>query len=125
MTKQEMLREFHEKFGLSHPDEHTVPDGVDIQLRMNLIEEEAKEFREASEAGDLIGVADAIADLLYVTYGAAVTWGIQIDPVFDEVHRSNMTKVWPDGTIHRREEDGKIIKPPTYSPADIKKSLGI
>jgi predicted HAD superfamily Cof-like phosphohydrolase len=119
MDKQSLLEDFHEKFGLTVNLAPTVPAPKDIELRINLIKEEADEFEEASRKGDIVGVADAIADLLYVVYGAAVTWGIPADKVFAEVHRSNLTKIWPDGSIKRREADGKIIKPPTYSPADI------
>jgi len=93
------------------------------ELRSNLILEEAREFQAASDELDLVEIADAIADLLYVVYGAAVTYGLDAQVLFDEVHRSNMTKIWPDGTIHRRESDGKILKPPSYSPADIKGTL--
>jgi len=67
---------------------------------------------------DLTETADAIADIQVVNLGAANACGIPSALVFDEVHRSNMTKRWPDGTIHKRE-DGKVIKPDTYSPADI------
>jgi predicted HAD superfamily Cof-like phosphohydrolase len=89
-----------------------------------LIREEWEEFAEASRVCDVTGAADALADLLYVVYGAALEWGIPLDDVFVEVHRSNMSKVWPDGTVHYRE-DGKVLKPPTYSPADVAKVLKI
>jgi predicted HAD superfamily Cof-like phosphohydrolase len=67
------------------------------ELRCALIEEEAAEFRAAVEDGDIVAVADAIADLLYVVYGAALTFGIPAHAVFTEVHRSNMTKLDDDG----------------------------
>jgi len=97
----------------------TLVDDKLLELRVKLIDEEATEFRDAAAARDLVGMADAIGDLLYVVLGAAVAMGIDSEAVFAEVHRSNMTKLWPDGTVHRRE-DGKVLKPPTYSPADIK-----
>ena len=68
---------------------------------------------------DLVEAADAIADILVVTYGAAASLGIPSKEVLDEVNRSNNTKVWSDGKIHKRE-DGKVLKPDTYSPADVK-----
>jgi predicted HAD superfamily Cof-like phosphohydrolase len=116
---QLLLREWHEKFGVFRSNHPQIPDRKTIELRIELIREEFEEFRIASEQFDLVGVADAIADLLYVVYGAAEAWGIPASKCFQEVHRSNMTKVWSDGTVHKRE-DGKVIKPPTYSPADLK-----
>ncbi|HVE92070.1 MAG TPA: hypothetical protein VNE62_07200 [Actinomycetota bacterium] len=94
-----------------------VPEDVK-QLRCALIEEEAAEFRAAVEADDLIGIADAIGDLLYVVYGAALTFGIPVRQVFAEVHRSNMTKLDADGNpIYR--SDGKVMKGPAFSPPDL------
>jgi predicted HAD superfamily Cof-like phosphohydrolase len=95
-----------------------VPPEERKKLRLELIREEFKELTEASDANDIVAVADALADLLYVVHGAALEWGIPMDPCYKEVHRSNMTKVFPDGTVHKRE-DGKVLKPPTYSPADL------
>jgi predicted HAD superfamily Cof-like phosphohydrolase len=94
-----------------------VPESVK-QLRCALIEEEAAEFRAAVESGDLIGLADAIADLLYVVYGAALTFGIPVLEVFAEVHRSNMTKLDDNGLPVYRE-DGKVLKGPNFSPPDL------
>jgi len=113
------LRESHAAWRLDANDHPTleVPDAVK-QIRCALIEEEAAEFRAAVEAGDLVEVADAIADLLYVVYGAALTFGVPADEVFWEVHRSNMTKLGEDGLpIYR--DDGKVLKGPNYSPPDL------
>lgn len=118
------LREWHQRFGVPAISAPSFPGPIRATLRVKLIEEEAEEFRAASESGDVVEAADAIGDLLYVVYGAALEWGIDADAVFAEVHRSNMTKVWPDGTVHYRE-DGKVIKPPTYSKADIKGVVGL
>jgi predicted HAD superfamily Cof-like phosphohydrolase len=112
------LREWHQKFDVPILDTPRFPGPDRAELRVKLIMEEALEFQEAAANEDLVEMADALADLLYVTYGAALECGIPLDAVFDEVHRSNMTKVWPDGTVHYRH-DGKVLKPPTYSPADI------
>lgn len=153
LNPQDSLVDFHRKFGLTVNNKPTIPEEKDIELRSNLIAEEFLEFMDASgyyfsqialksendynsgithiytkdydKKVDIIGIADAIADLLYVVYGAAVTYGLDAEMLFNEVHRSNLTKVWEDGTIHRREEDGKILKPPTYSKADIQKCLNI
>ena len=124
------LREWHNTFGVPILDRPQSPPEDRRRLRVDLIREGFLEFCDASGLteltpqrtywgpGDVIEAADALADLVYVIYGAALEWGIPLDAVFDEVHRSNMTKVWPDGTVHYRD-DGKVIKPPTYSPADV------
>jgi predicted HAD superfamily Cof-like phosphohydrolase len=119
------VRKFHETFGLTINEKPTIPSGKDAALRVNLINEEAKEFEEATNAKDIVKVADALADLLYVVYGAALTYGLDMEPIFREVQRSNMSKIWDDGTVHKRESDGKILKPTTYSPADISKVIEI
>jgi predicted HAD superfamily Cof-like phosphohydrolase len=96
---------------------NSVPTVVDRQtreLRVKLIQEEFDELKEAFEAEDLSSIAKEMADLLYVVYGAAVSYGIDMDPVFREVHRSNMSKV---GGYKRA--DGKWVKPASYSPACI------
>ena len=87
-------------------------------LRERLIHEEFEELKEAMGKNDLFAVAKELADLLYVVYGTAVSYGIDMEPVFREVHRSNMSKV---GGYKR--EDGKWVKPATYSPAVIEPIL--
>lgn len=74
---------------------------------------------------NLVEAADAIGDMLVVVYGAANRLGLNAQAIFDEVHRSNMSKTNPDGTVTRRESDGKVIKPDTYSPANIRAVLGL
>ena len=82
-----------------------------MTLRQALIEEEVGELQAAAGAGDLVGVADALADIVYVAYGTAHVYGIDLDAVLDEVHASNMTKLGADGRPVRRA-DGKILKGP-------------
>jgi predicted HAD superfamily Cof-like phosphohydrolase len=96
---QQLVQLWHEAFGVAVSTQPTMVDAATRELRIALIEEEAREFAEAARAGDMVGMADALADLLYVTFGAGVTLGIDLDPVLAEVHRSNMTKLWPDGTV--------------------------
>ena len=117
-NEQKMVQEFHEFFGLTIGRRPALPSPEVVKLRRKLIEEETKEFDEAAEKGDLNEIAKELADILVVVYGAAVTYGIDMEAIFKEVHRSNMTKIWEDGKIHRRA-DGKILKPPTYSKADV------
>lgn len=93
------------------------PDDKICQLRTALIKEEFKEFQDAIEEGDLVGVADALADLLYVVYGSGHAFGIDLDACFAEVHRSNMTKT-VDGKCVKSPE-GKILKGPDYTPPDL------
>jgi predicted HAD superfamily Cof-like phosphohydrolase len=119
---QAKLREFHIAFAqLANDRPQMIPD-AELKLRWELINEEAAEFQEAAEKRDLVGMADAIADIIYVTLGTAEALGLDAEPFFNEVHRSNMTKVWPDGTV-RKSETGKVLKPDTYSPADIRAEL--
>jgi len=114
-NEQQMVREFHVKAGVGLHDKPTTIDFEVYRLRMNLIEEEAGELEEAFYDRDIVKIADAIGDLLYVTLGAACACGIDIEPIFHEIHRSNMTK-FVDG--HKRA-DGKWIKGPSYSPANL------
>ena len=111
---QQMVHEFHEQFEIHVAAHPTVMDEATRKLRIALIQEEFNELIEALDTKNLSGVAKELADLLYVVYGTAVSCGIDMKPVFREVHRSNMSKV---GGYKR--EDGKWVKPPTYSPAEI------
>lgn len=114
-SQQEMVAEFHRTFGAHAPQ---APDlllkDFPGELRIKLIQEEAEEFAQAVRAQDLPEIIDALCDLLYVTYGAGVALGIDLEPFFVEVHRANMTKVGG----HRRE-DGKWMKPASWRPPDI------
>jgi len=88
-------------------------------LRLKLILEEYDELDAANADRDLVAVADALSDILYVVYGAAHAYGIPIDECFDEVHNSNMSKLGKDGKpIYR--EDGKILKGPYFYEPDLK-----
>jgi Phosphoribosyl-ATP pyrophosphohydrolase len=108
-----LLAAFHTRPGVDcvQPPAPTV-DVPGLPARVDYIREEAQELHDAVEAGDLIGVADALGDLAYVVYGAAWRCGIDLDAVITEVHRSNMTKTPTPG-------DGKAIKGPGYSPPNL------
>lgn len=116
--EQAMVEEFHRKFSILAQATPTDLNEETKRLRVRLIEEEFDELKESMVGGDLAAVAKEMADLLYVVYGTAVSYGIDMDPVFREVHRSNMSKV---GGYKR--EDGKWVKPATYSPARIEPIL--
>lgn len=96
------------------------PDEKVQKLRISLIEEELEELKEAIENKDIVEVADALTDILYVTYGAGAAFGIDLDKCFEEVHNSNMSKLDRDGRpIYR--EDGKILKGPDYFEPNLEK----
>lgn len=130
-TPQEQVREFHKAFGLPAPGElDRDPNPDDVAFRRTLIEEECDEacdellwFLEyEGPGGSMERLAKELADLAYVVYGAAITFGIDLDAVIAEVHRSNMTKLGEDGKpIYR--EDGKVLKGPNYEQANVQKAL--
>lgn len=116
--EQRMVKMFHDKFGL-HVGKEPGFQNVSILLtRVSLIAEEFGELFHAINRDDIVNAADALADLMYVIYGAALAFGIDLEPVFAEVHRSNMSK---DGG--KKNQIGKLVKPDTYSPADVKGEL--
>lgn len=121
MTDEQFLvEEFHRKFDMLIQTVPADPGEETKQLRLRLIQEEFDELKQSMAAGDLPSVAKELADLLYVVYGTAVSYGIDMEPVFREVHRSNLSKV---GGYKR--PDGKWIKPATYSPARIEPILEV
>ena len=93
-------------------------------LYKELVREEFSELDDAFQEKDIIGVADACADLVWVIQGLAHTLGINFDAVWHQISQSNMSKVPADGKILRRA-DGKILKPDTYFPPNIPKALGL
>lgn len=114
---QEKVREFHIVAGAWINDiPNLVPDDI-AQLRIDLITEELTELADAIEANDIVEIADALGDLLYVIFGTAVSYGLDMTPIFNEVHRSNMTK-FPNGEVIRGE-NGKILKPDTFEEPDL------
>lgn len=114
----QMVREFHKRFECYIQYVPSIPRPEVIKLRADLITEEYNELMTAMAENDMAGIADAIADLHYVLSGTSLVYGIPEDEVFTEVHRSNMAKAEPDGTVHRRA-DGKILKAKGWTPPDI------
>lgn len=121
----EALLEFHRTMGVYFAEKPTshLPEDV-AAVRLALLEEELEEYRQALAAEDLVAVADALTDLLYVLLGTFISHGLQdvAEALFAEVHRSNMTKIGPDGRVIYRE-DGKVLKPPTFEPPDLQRVL--
>jgi predicted HAD superfamily Cof-like phosphohydrolase len=118
------VAEFHTAFRLPMRDLPSADVDPELaRLRIALLEEETGEFVTAVEKSDLTGIADALADIVYVAYGTALTYGIDLDAVLREVHRSNMSKLDGDGRPLFRD-DGKVLKSERYSPPDIQAVLG-
>ncbi len=120
-----LVREFHVQFGLTMYETPTLdlPEEL-VRLRTALVQEEAAELFSAVSRYDIVQVADGLADLVYVLYGTALTFGIDLDAVVREVHRSNMTKLGPDGKPIVRA-DGKVLKGPNYEPPNLRRVLGL
>ena len=93
-------------------------------MRLNILEEEFNEYKAAVREGDLLEIADALADMKYVIEGTAHTYGIPLDELFSEVHRSNMSKLGADGKPLYRP-DGKVLKGPNFESPRVAKVLGL
>jgi predicted HAD superfamily Cof-like phosphohydrolase len=126
LSKIKSVEEFHEifKIGNRYEPTGTVP-AEEAMLRFNLLKEENEEYLEACKNGDVVEIADALGDLLYITFGTILRHGLQhkIEEVFDEIHRSNMSKLDANGQPIFRE-DGKVMKSERYFRPDIKSILG-
>ena len=119
------VKEFHDIFKIGSREE---PEGnideAEYMLRYRLMQEENEEYLEACKRGDLVEIADALGDKMYILFGSILKHGLQdkIEEVFDEIHRSNMSKLDDKGQPIFRE-DGKIMKSNNYFKPDIKKVL--
>tara|TARA_Y100000817_G_scaffold291335_1_gene262786 strand:+ start:1556 stop:1927 length:372 start_codon:yes stop_codon:yes gene_type:complete len=120
MTNFENVRKFMETFGQETKEKASFPNDKITSLRYDLIKEELDELKEAISKKDLKEVADALTDILYVTYGAGHAFGIDLDRCFKEVQSSNMSKLGLDGKpIY--DEKGKVMKGPNYFKPDLSK----
>ncbi|MEY4485865.1 MAG: hypothetical protein EAZ48_03705 [Flavobacteriia bacterium] len=119
------VAQFHDAFGIQNNTEPTAQlTAADVQLRYDLMKEENEEYLEAAQSGDLIEIADALGDQLYILCGTILRHGLQhkITEVFEEIQRSNMSKLDANGKpIYR--EDGKVLKSELYFKPDIAKIL--
>lgn len=127
MQKQiNSVKEFHTAFNIGHSESLRADLGENKNiLRFNLMKEENEEYLEAVQNNDLIEIADALGDMLYILCGTIIEHGLQykIEAVFDEIQRSNMSKLGQDGNpIYR--EDGKVMKGPNYFKPNFIKILG-
>jgi predicted HAD superfamily Cof-like phosphohydrolase len=124
-NKMEAVKAFHKAFKLQYSEIQMADLGVDKNtLRFNLMKEENEEYLEAANNNDLLEVADALGDMLYILCGTIIEHGLQykIEEVFDEIQRSNMSKLGANGEpIYR--EDGKVLKGPNYFKPNIEAIL--
>jgi predicted HAD superfamily Cof-like phosphohydrolase len=125
MKKQlDQVKEFHNAFGVRNEEKPVIPITEVWHLRGKLLDEELEEYGEACESQDMIGIADALADQLYILLGTIQAHGLQdkMEEIFDEVHRSNMSKLGDDGKPVYRA-DGKVLKGLNYSPPQLAEIL--
>tara|TARA_B100000161_G_scaffold87360_1_gene61143 strand:+ start:118 stop:498 length:381 start_codon:yes stop_codon:yes gene_type:complete len=118
------VKEFMQKFKQEVKSKPSFPDDNIIKLRINLIKEELLELEEALNEKNIEETADALTDILYVTYGAGHAFGIDLDKCFDEVQKSNMSKLDKFGNPIYNDQ-GKVMKGPLYFKPNFKKILNI
>ena len=122
MSNFQSVKNFMQTFGQEVKIKAEFPNKKIIQLRYELIKEELEELNQAIKNKDIIEVADALTDILYVTYGAGHAFGVDLDKCFDEVQQSNMSKLGSDGKpIYN--ESGKVMKGPNYFKPNLNKFL--
>jgi predicted HAD superfamily Cof-like phosphohydrolase len=124
MSTLNKVQEFHEAFGVNIEEEPIIPSKERCDLRQKILQEEVNELNEAWKKGDLVEVADAIADIHYVLMGTVLEFGLQdkYEEIIAEVHRSNMSKLDENGQpIYRK--DGKVIKSKLYTKPDLQTIL--
>ena len=122
MTNFDKVGTFMKTFGQEVKDKPSLSTAKINDLRVSLIEEELTELKEAMKNNDLLEVADALTDILYVTYGAGHAFGINLDECFNEVQNSNMSKLGEDGKpIYN--ENGKVMKGPKYFKPNLNKII--
>ena len=120
MSNFESVKKFMETFGQEIKEKASFPNDKITSLRYELIKEELDEFKEAIDKKDIKEVADALTDILYVTYGAGHAFGINLDKCFEEVQNSNMSKLGKDGKPIYNEK-GKVMKGPNYFKPNLSK----
>jgi len=120
MSNFESVKKFMETFGQEIREKASFPNDKITSLRYDLIKEELDEFKEAIDKRDIKEVADALTDILYVTYGAGHSFGIDLDKCFEEVQNSNMSKLGKDGKPIYNEK-GKVMKGPNYFKPNLSK----
>ena len=120
MSNFQNVKKFMKTFGQEVKEKNEFPNKKIIQLRYELIKEQLEELNQAIKDKDMKEIADALTDILYVTYGAGHAFGINLDECFDEVQKSNMSKLGADGKPIYNEK-GKVMKGPHYFKPNLKK----
>ena len=124
MSNFNKVKTFMNTYGQDVKEKAEFPENKIVQLRIDLIEEELNELKEAIKNKDIVEVADALTDILYVTYGAGHSFGVNLDECVDEVQRSNMSKLGEDGKpIYN--DSGKVMKGPNYFAPNLKKIVNL
>lgn len=124
-TLMQMLTEFHQAFGQTVGTDPTEPPSVaDVRLRTRLMAEETGEYLFAEGTGDVLEIAQELSDIVYIAFGTAVTYGIDLLAVVAEVHRANMSKLDGNG-LALYDANGKVLKGPNYEKPNIARALGI
>ena len=122
MSNFKSVKKFMETFGQEIKEKASFPNDKITSLRYELIKEELNEFKEAIDKKDIKEVADALTDILYVTYGAGHAFGIDLDKCFEEVQNSNMSKLGTNGKPIYNEK-GKVMKGPNYFKPNLNKFI--
>jgi predicted HAD superfamily Cof-like phosphohydrolase len=113
------VKNFHYAFGQRVGEKPELPSAIqERELRKKLLQEEFDEYIQAENEESIVDVADALADIIYIACGTAVAYGIPLDKIFNEVHRSNMAKLVNGQPIYRA--DGKVLKPEGWTAPDVK-----
>jgi predicted HAD superfamily Cof-like phosphohydrolase len=122
MTQFDMVHEFHRVYDCNISPTPVLPNKDERALRIALLQEEYREYIQAEKDNDLVEIADALADMLYIINGTCVSYGIPIDEIFAEVHASNMSKLDENGKVIRRD-DCKVLKGPNFFKPKIKEIM--
>lgn len=115
-----MLWDFQTAFESNRSTVPGLPNETERKLRRRILREEYKEYLDAEDDNDIVGIADGMCDMIYILYGTGVSYGLPMDELFAEVHRSNMSKLNPETGRPDFNEYGKVKKPTTYSKPDLK-----
>ena len=122
MSNFQSVKKFMQTFGQEVKNKAEFPEEKIVNLRLDLIREELEEFKQAIEKKDIKEVADALTDILYVTYGAGHAFGLDLDKCFEEVQNSNMSKLGDDGKPIFNDK-GKVMKGPKYFKPNLSKYI--